>query len=243
MTIQSGDLTILKSEIMSDAPEGGGGVTHNVVVDGVSNNIFDDISTLARTYGEVNLRKVFAAVQTQNDDKFYGSHLIISKLPADKKLGVNLFNTGDHFDTRPNAANLIENYRGMGSLYNGTLMGKQYAGSQILTLFQSVAAEIPKIGEVFLLQITANLYKQYIRVVQVSSEIRVLTISQGDHDVQVTRRIVTLELSNPLEVDFVGADISQYDNLKPPALMYQSVVANAARYYSCLLYTSDAADE
>jgi hypothetical protein len=232
MTILSGDLKILKSEIMSDAPESGGGMTHNVVVDGASNNIFDDISTLARTYGEVNLRKVFPAVLTQDEDRFYGAHLIISKLPTDQKLGVNLFKTNDYFDTRTHASSLIENYRGMGGLYNGTLLGKQYAGSQILTIFQSIAAEIPKINEVLLLQITATLYQQYIQVVQVASEIRAITISQGDHDVQINRRIVTLELSNPLEVDFVGADISQYDNLKPPALLYQSVVANAARYYS-----------
>lgn len=232
MAIQSGDIALFKSENMSDATEGGGGAINTIVVDGVSNNIFDDISTLSRTYGDVNLRKVFAGVKTQTDDTFYGSHLILSKLPKDQKIGVNLVKTGSHFDTRPTAASLIENYRGMGGLYAGNLYGTQYAGSQILTLFQDPDADISKIGEVFLLKITASGYSQYIRVVQVSSVVRSFTVSGNNTDIEIVRRVVTIQLSNPLAVDFVGADLSQYDTVKPPALLYKSVVADAARYYS-----------
>ena len=232
MTIQSGDIAIVESSVMSDAADGGGQATDRIIVDGLSNNIFPDISTLDQTYGRVKARKVYAGIRTQAADMFFGSHVILSKLPKNTKLGINLFATSSHDDMRSDAVNRIQNYRGKGGLYAGNLYGTQYAGSQTLSLFQDKDADIPKIGETFLLKITASGYEQYIRVVQVSSVVRSFTISNNNADAEIVRRIVDIQLSNPLEVDFIGADLSQYDAIKPPALMYKSVVANAARYYS-----------
>jgi hypothetical protein len=61
---------------------GGGMATGAAVVDGVSNNLFNDISELDRTYGDVSLRKVFPGVLTDDVDGYYGSHVIIAMAPG-----------------------------------------------------------------------------------------------------------------------------------------------------------------
>ncbi|MCM2319061.1 MAG: hypothetical protein NDI93_06995, partial [Pseudomonas sp.] len=66
MPIQSDDLVILKSAVMADVPEGGGGATGTPVVDGVSNNIFPDVSDDNRAGGAFHLRKVFGKVLTDD---------------------------------------------------------------------------------------------------------------------------------------------------------------------------------
>lgn len=226
MAILADDIKLLKSDVMSDVAEGGGGVTGGVIVDGVSNNMFDDISTLDRVYGAVHLRKAFGAVQTATQDKYYGAHAIISKLPGDTKLGVNLFNTGDWFDRRPAAASRVENYRAQGPVYSGFLWGTQYQGSRALTIFQSVTAPMPGVGDVLMLVSAGG--SQYIRIVDLSYEDQQFEDDKG----VFTRRIIEIEISDVLKMDFVGAQISRYDTLSPAAKIYKTVVANAARYYS-----------
>jgi len=228
MAILTGDLRLLASEVMADSPEGGGGLVESVIVDGQSNNIFGDIPHLARVYGHVGLRKIFAAVRTQTDEPFLGTHVILSKLPKDQKLGVNLFKTGDHFDTRPEAAARIENYRAQGAKYLGFLYGTQYQGSQTLTIFQSESAAVPTNGEVFLILKAANNTEQYVRVVAVTSVVQEFTDTQG----VFKRRVVSVELANPLEYDFQGTEMSRYDGMTPASVLYRTTVANAAKYYS-----------
>jgi hypothetical protein len=226
MSILAGDIKLLKSDTMSDVPEGGGALTGTVIVDGQSNNIFDDISTLDRVYGAVHMRKVFPAVQTQTTDKYFGSHVIISKLPGDGKIGVNLFNTGDYFDRRPVAQSRVENYRAQGPVYNGFLWGTQYQGSRSLSVFQSVSAALPGIGDVLMLVSATR--SQYVRIVRMTDSLQTFTDATGAFN----RRILEIEISDVLIADFVGLQITRVDTNTPDAKIYKTVVANAARYYS-----------
>jgi hypothetical protein len=226
MTILAGDIKLFKSDTMSDVPEGGGAITGNVIVDGQSNNIFDDISTLDRVYGAVHMRKIFPGVYTQNTDKYYGSHVIISKLPGDGKIGVNLFNTDDWFDRRPAAQSRVENYRAQGPIYSGFLWGTQYQGSRAIAIFQNESAPLPGIGDVLLIQTSTT--SQYIRIVRMTHAVQEFTDDQGTFK----RRILTIELSDVLNDDFVGSEINRYDTISPAAKLYKTVTANAARYYS-----------
>jgi hypothetical protein len=226
MTILAGDIKLLKSDTLSDVPEGGGAITGAVIVDGQSNNIFDDISTMDRVYGAVHMRKVFPAVQTQTTDKYFGAHVILSKLPGDGKIGVNLFNTGDYFDRRPAAQSRVENYRAQGPTYNGFLWGTQYQGSRAIAIFQAESAPIPGIGDVLLIKNSTD--SQYVRLVRMTESVQSFTDSQG----VFKRRILEIEISDILTHDFVGSEISRLDTLTPSAKLYKTVVANAARYYS-----------
>jgi hypothetical protein len=231
MPILATDIKLLESDNMDDTADGGGGMTANVILDGVSNNIFDDISTLDRVYGAVHMRKLFAAIQTTTTDKFFGSMVMLSKLPKDKKIGVNLFSTGDWFDRREASKIRVEAYRVQASLYQGFLWSTQYAGSRQLTLFQNTSSNIvPAIGDVFMVSNTQNAgQSQYVRVVKLNSD-TVQTFQQGETSYQ--KRIISFEIATPLLFDYVGAEISKSDNLTPNARLYNTVVANAAKYYS-----------
>jgi hypothetical protein len=212
---------------MSDVPEGGGAITGQLVVSGVSNNIFDDISSIDRVYGAVHMRKVFPAVQTQNTDRYFGSHVIISKLPGDSKIGVNLFNTSDYFDRRPTAKNRVENYRARGPRYSGYLWSTQYLGSRAITIFQGETAAIPGIGDV--LELVSATASQAIKITKLVSSMQTFTDGIGPYQ----RRILEIIISDALTADFVGSQMTRVDpETTTPALIYKTVIANAARYYS-----------
>lgn len=213
---------------MSDVPEGGGGMTGNVIVDGQSNNIFEDISTLDRVYGAVHMRKVFPSVNTQTQDKYFGSHVIISKLPGDGKIGVNLFNTGDWFDRRPEAQSRVENYRAKGATYSGFLWATQWKDSRIISIFQSETAPVPGIGDVLYLTNKAATTTQFIKITKLEESVQTFTDNSGTF----SRRILSIEISQTLNYDFVGSEISRFDTLSPDASVKTTVVANAAKYYS-----------
>lgn len=100
MVITVNDLKLVESEIFSNAENGGGGATNNIIIDGMSNNLFDDVTQQDRVYGKVNERKVFAAVRTTNSDKLMSAMAYVSKLPKDANINVNLAQSNTWFDTR-----------------------------------------------------------------------------------------------------------------------------------------------
>ena len=56
MPILAGDVKLVASQVMDDVAEGGGAPTANVIVDGASNSLFNDISELDRASRHVQLR-------------------------------------------------------------------------------------------------------------------------------------------------------------------------------------------
>jgi hypothetical protein len=228
MTILTGNLKILASESMDDSPNGGGGLVETAIVDGQSNNIFKDISHLKRVYGGVNMAKVNAAVRTQTNEPLLGAFVFLDKIPADKKLSVNLFKTNEPYDVRTDAAAKVENYRAQGGRYIGTLYGTQYQGSQVVMLFQTETSQVPVTGDVLLLMRTSPPAEQYIYVTSVATQLQNFTDATGIY----TRKIVTLNIAVPLAYNFVGSELTRMDANSALAMLYQTVVANAARYYS-----------
>lgn len=228
MAILTNDLVILASESMDDSAAGGGGLVEKPIINGQSNNIFKDISSLKRAYGGVNLAKVFAALRTPSNEALLGAFVIISKIPGDKKLSVNLFSTGDHYDVRTDAAARIESYRTQGGKYFGFLYGTQYTGSQVVIFFQTEESQSPAIGDVLLLKRLSPAASQYIRVTAVSVGVQTFMDAQG----AFRRKIVTLEIATPLQYDFVGIELNRFDGVTAPSQAYTTTVANAARYFS-----------
>ncbi len=230
MTILAGDLKIFKSDTMDDTDQGGGSATTDVIVDGDSNNIFEDISTLDRVYGAVKMRKVFPHVFVQNVDKYFGSHLIISKLPKDEKIGVNLFNTEDWFDRRPSAQSRVENYRARGGKYNGNLWSTQYKDSKVISIFQNESAEIPSIGDVLYLSSSVRINEfQYIKIVTLEESMQTFVNNNGS---EYEKRVLDITISQSLEYDFIGVDVVDTDPSNVDGIINRTVVANASKYYS-----------
>ncbi|MFN3881937.1 MAG: hypothetical protein ACK4L8_10975, partial [Nitrincola lacisaponensis] len=209
MTIREQDIKLMASERLLDAEDGGGQMSAVEVVDGVVNNLFPDISRLDRTYGNVSLRKAYAAVKTANRDMYYGSHAIITDAPTDPRVSVLMFTTGSYNDERRQAQDRIESYVVQGSVSDYTLLGDQLMGQRMVILFTRVDAPLPEVGNVYLLSeettnsngvTTVHGEQQYIRVTKVEHEIRTYEDDRGTFQ----RMWLRLEIGNALRRTFPG---------------------------------------
>lgn len=233
MTINQGDIKLIKSQVMDDVPEGGGAPVAGTIEDGVSNAIFPDISELDRAGGRVNLRKVFPGVRTPNADGFYGMNVIVADPPDDPRVSVTLFTTGDFFDERSSAASRMEAYLAKGPTYSGLLFGDHIAGQMSVTMLQRSEVALPTVGDTLVL--TKNLglsneFAQYVRLTKVTATERTFTDSQGDFK----RMQVAMNISDVLGQDFPGFDAIRLDaaiSYTGKTKINSTIVADAARYY------------
>ncbi|WP_423708691.1 hypothetical protein [Undibacterium sp. WLX3042] len=241
MTILSSDVQIIASQVMADVPEGGGSPTAVVINDGNSNGIFTDISELDRAGGRVNMRKVFPSIRTDNTDGYYGANIIVAEPPADPRVSVSLFSTGDMFDTRTSAKGRIESYLSKAQALAGYLFGDHIGGQQTVTVLQDVDAALPVVGDTFCLTMregSANTYEQFVRVTDVTSRIRTFIDSDGTYK----KAEILMTISDSLINDYIGFEASRKGPDKTAYLtatkIYSTIVADAARYYGTALSTS-----
>lgn len=239
MTILNGDVKLVSSTTMDDVAEGGGAPSSNVVVDGMSNAIFPDVSELDRAAGRVNLRKMFVSVQTDTRDTYLGSNVIVAEPPSDPNVSVTLFTTGDTFDKRADAKSRLEAYLFVGTAHPSFLFGNHITGQRTILLFQRTA-ELPEVGAALVFRKRegfSDQAEQYVRVTAASAVERTYTDDQGDFK----RFIVTLSISDALRIDLPGFDVSRYDptgvTLASKTSVKDVIVADAARYYGCVPLT------
>jgi hypothetical protein len=239
MAIAEGDIKLLKSEVMLDTDDGGGYLTSNEIVDGVSNNMFPDISELDRTYGRVSLRKCYAAVLTTNTDSYYGVNAIVSKSPVDPNVSVTLFTTKSWSDRRTDARDRIEAYLARGPRWSGHLLETQITGQRAIQLALRPTDAEPNVGQGLVLLSNEGLsteVEQYVRVTKVSSVDRYFTVIVGSGSQDLLRRVCTVEISEPLRYTFAGPTVQAFENSQvalpaSTAFVRDTVVANAAVYY------------
>lgn len=243
MTIYSGDIKLIKSQVMLDTDDGGGSVTDQEVIDGESNNIFPDISELDRTYGRIALRKVFAQIDTSNTDSYFGSHLIINKAPTDPRVSVALFDTKDGFDRRTNARDRLESYLARGPKWAGHLLETQLEGQRAIQQVVRPDDDEPTTGQGLVLVANEGLrneYEQYVRVTAVSSVIRSFSVSDSRPNVE--RKVLTIEISDPLRADFIGPSVKEFEQGSvintANAVLRDTRVADAANYYGIAKLTA-----
>lgn len=127
MAIADGDIKILASKVMDDVPEGGGGPTGNVIEWGKSNQIFDDITRVARAGGQVSIRQNFCAVQTGTTDPLMDAYVIIEQPSSDPDVSITIAEC-DTFAKRSEIAQAIANYLISGTEWNGILLGNHVQG-------------------------------------------------------------------------------------------------------------------
>lgn len=232
MPILDGDIKLLKSAVLDDVPEGGGMATGIAVVDGVSNNLFPDISELDRTYGRIALRKVFPAVLTDDVEGYYGSHVIVAKAPADPKVSATLFTTKSWSDARTAAQAKLESYLALGAETRLILYGNHLVGQRSVQSYCRAEVPSPGIGDVLaLVQRDNSANYQYVRITRIISRFvnQVFTDAQGDF----LRDVLVLEISDPLRLAFTAAAPSRYaaELANPPTRIYSTFAADATSYY------------
>ena len=231
MPILSGDIKLVASQVMDDVPEGGGAPTATVILDGVSNAVFPDISELDRAGGRVNLRKLHVTVQTNDRDTYMGSNIIVAEPPEDPNVSVTLFTTESTFDRRTQAASRVESYLNKGPLWPGILYENHIAGQRSVQVLQEVSTELPVIGKTLVLvqsEGLSNEVQQYIRTTAVESVTRTFYDINGN---PYEKAVVTLSISDALRTDFMGSPASkQLTLITGAAKTRDTVVADAGTY-------------
>lgn len=233
MTILAGDIKLVASQVMDDVPEGGGAATANVIADGVSNAVFTDISELDRAGGRVNLRKLFAHIQTPNTEGYFGGNIIVAEGPQDPRVAVTIFSTKDTFDRRDAAKGRIEAYLAPGPEWPGYLLENHIAGQRSIQLFQQVNSEVVPVGHTLLLLQDEGLATQKSQYVRTTRVVFIERTFIGDDGKPYQAWVVTCDISDPLRTDFKGSPPSRFfDRARPAGTMTRdTVVADAASYF------------
>ncbi len=230
MAITKNDIKALKAVRMTDNLDGGGRMSSEVLISGEDNNLFDDVSALARVYGEVSLRKLFPAVLTDTRDKYLGARVIIDQPPADPNVHGLLFGASSLFDIRSEAQSRLESYLTEGPNASLLLYGPHITGTGNVAFIKQVSNLPPSEGDVLVLRKEGTLIYQFIRITSVEVVLTRFTDSSGDFE----RDVVTVSVADPLRFDFPGWQAMRNDtdlDFTNRTRVLTTVVADAAQYY------------
>ncbi|MEM6483808.1 MAG: hypothetical protein AAF662_02320 [Pseudomonadota bacterium] len=231
MAILPTDVRLFEPQVLSDEDDGGGRATGNIIVDGVVNNLFPDISRLDRIVGDVALRKFFVGINTDNADPYLGVHAIINSAPADPNVNVLLFDAGSESDVRQDAQNRIESYVVRGGAAQFDLLGSQFEGQRTVVAYQREEQPPPEAGQVFLLDAGSGT-EQYVRVTEVDTTIQTFTVSiPGGGFLDFERRRLDMGITAPLQSTFPGVDPQPAGAPATASQVFTTEVADAARYW------------
>ncbi|CAN7170507.1 hypothetical protein LJR118_000297 [Acidovorax sp. LjRoot118] len=244
MTILAGDVKLLASKVMDDVPNGGGGPSGTVIADGGDNGIFNDVSELNRSNGDVSIRQLHLAIQTANTDTYLGSTIIVSKPPNDANVSITLAKCAP-FARRTEIANAIESYLIQSSEWSGYLLENHVVGQNSIQLFQRPGSVTPAIGRTLVLVYNEDQpteRRQYVRVNRVEVETRTFSYSLGNGIVDYLADVVECELSDDLRFAFPGSPPDRlFTRVSARTIVRDTTVADAATFYgaSTLTHAAD----
>ncbi len=232
MAIETKNLVLYKSERLSDTEDGGGKYSGQMIEDGQSNNLFNDVSELDRTMGDVSLRKLFPAVTTNDTDLLMGATVFISENPKDPNVSALLFSTKSWIDERKSAQNRIENYLAKGGQAAESLLDTHYAGMKTLQVAMFLSEVESSVGSTLVLvskEGQALQHEQYVRITKVEIRIAKMVIDGKE----VEYKIATYSINDPLDQDYVGLSARQwYSGEKSETILRDTIVADTGKYYA-----------
>ena len=225
------DLQFYPTERLHDAPDGGGLMVKDTLT-GEDNELFPPVSDVARTLGAFNARSVHGAVRRPDAEPLTGAHIILSKPPKAGNVSYLIYRAARYGELRDAAVSRASAYSVATIESRMTLMSVQSQGSRIVQAYQRPEEPLPLIGDVYCLRQDKKGYpqhEQYIRVTRVSSEVRTFTDRATGKDFQ--RAVVKMEISDPLEHDFIGVDYPDIAYVDNPCKLRETHVADGARFY------------
>lgn len=232
MPIETKNLVLYESERLTDNDDGGGKYNGQIIIDGQSNNLFDDVSELDRTMGDVSMRKIFPAVTTNDTDKLMGATVFISENPKDPNVSALLFSTKNWTDERQSAQNRVENYLAKGGQIAGTPLDTHWLGMKQLQVAMFPQETESSVGDTIVLvsdEGKALEHEQYLRIIKVETRTAIMVVDGKN----VEYKIATYLLNDPLDMDFVGLSASQwYKGQASKTIIRDSIVADTGSYYA-----------
>ena len=239
MAIETNNLVIYGSQRNTDTDDGGGQYNGEKVEGGYSNNVFDDTSMLDRAMGDVSMRKVFFALNTNDTAKLMGAIAFIAKNPDDENVSVSLFSTESWTGTRNSAQNRVESYLAKGGQAAGSLLDTAYKGmKQIQTALFTSETAYPVGTTLFLVQSEGETTEQiqFVRVTAVATRTAKIVVDQKEVEYQ----IATYTINSALEYDFIGLSAAQwYSGTKSQTLVRETIVADTGKYYASVKLSED----
>lgn len=241
MPIETKDLVLYKSERLTDNDNGGGKYNGQIIADGQSNNLFNDVSELDRTMGDVSMRKIFPAVTTNDTDLLMGATVFISENPKDSNVSALLFSTKSWTDERQAAQNRVENYLAKGAQIAGTPLDTHWQGMKSLQLAMFPQEVESSVGDTIVLvsdEGKATAYEQFVRITSVETRTAIMVIDGKN----IEYKIATYTINDALERDFVGVTARQWYNgqEKSKTIIRDSIVADTGEYYASTGLADDA---
>jgi len=232
VAIETKNLVLYKSERLSDTEDGGGKYSGQIIEDGQSNNLFNDVSELDRTMGDVSLRKLFPAVTTNDTDLLMGATVFISENPKDPNVSALLFSTKSWIDERKSAQNRIENYLAKGGQAAGSPLDTHYVGMKTLQVAMFLSEVESSVGSTLVLvskEGQALQHEQYVRITKVETRIAKMVIDGKE----VEYKLATYSINDPLDQDYVGLSARQwYSGEKSETILRDTIVADTGKYYA-----------
>jgi len=232
MPIETKNLVLYESERLTDNDDGGGKYNGQIIIDGQSNNLFDDVSELDRTMGDVSMRKIFPAVTTNDTDKLMGATVFISENPKDPNVSALLFSTKNWTDERQSAQNRVENYLAKGGQIAGTPLDTHWLGMKQLQVAMFPQENESSVGDTIVMvsnEGKALEHEQYLRITKVETRTAIMVVDGKN----VEYKIATYLLNDPLDMDFVGLSASQwYKGQASKTIIRDSIVADTGSYYA-----------
>ena len=123
MAITETDVRLYASERMTDFADGGGAMSPTVIVDGLDNNVFPDVSDIDRLTGRSSVRKVFGAVVSADTDTYLSAHAMLDDAADDGAIDAMLVSFGDNATERAVLATAMTALQGLSAIFQGTLGG------------------------------------------------------------------------------------------------------------------------
>lgn len=223
------DLKFYPSERLSDRPDAGG-LALGTPIKGEANEIFNPISSLARTNGDYEMRLVYAGVQRADDELLIGANVAITKPPTDDSVSY-LLTHAQFGELRKSGVSRVEGYVTKSFESNLTLLSSPPKGSKMIQAYTRVGEKLPNVGDRFCLSQAKQGYEQaaqYINIVKVESTERTFTDPQG---AEFSRLVVKLEISQPLAYDFIGVDYPSRYYVDNPCKIRETAIADSSRYF------------
>ena len=241
MAIETKDLVLYKSERLTDTDDGGGKYSGQVIIDGQSNNLFNDVSEMDRTMGDVSMRKIFPAVITEDTDSLMGATVFISENPQDPNVSALLFSTKNWTDERRSAQNRVENYLAKGGQIAGTPIDTHWQGMKQLQVAMFPQEAESSVGDTIVLVSDEGKvlqFEQYVRITKVETRIAIMVVNGKNMEY----KIATYTINDPLERDFVGLTAQQWygGNTQSKTIIRESLVADTGEYCASVKLASDA---
>lgn len=227
MAINATDVQIMRPERVNDNSDGGGQMTGTAIASGDVNNLWDDIPRTMLAYGGVSLRKLFCAIRSANVDKFLGGHAIIQSDSIADNVSTLLFSTQDHYDERQSAQDKIEQFVVLGTRSPLRPVGTQRKGQTAIVMYSKRSSDAPRNGDVLVFK--SETVEQYVKVSDVSLRDETYTYEHEREFKTYAAVEFTIRITQPLTVDFLGADPS------PGAIhgfeVFKTQSAASAHYY------------